>query len=524
MSGGEAALSSRRFRVGLVVGSLRQPRWVHRLVAALDALPGVEIVPIVESVRRKRGVPLVRVYAALDRLVYAKPEDALSESALAFRLGEPSAIGLDATGNEAGSASMDRLRALDLDVAVRLGVDEEPLRGADLARRGVLSLRHGTGDDGLREVLLAEPVTATELVRLGSVASQDAVLDRSWSQTDSTSLHASRERLAAKGGSMLLRAIRRLREDRPARAPYPASPVEGRVAAVATARGLVRLATRRAREVGLRLCFEDGWIIAAQRPPTWPPDPTRFEPWEPPPGMLWADPFPFVYGGRLHVFVEEAALDAPRAHLSVIEVGGDGRPGAARRILERPYHLSYPFVFEAGGQIYLVPETAENRTIEIYRCRVFPDQWELAGVLVSGIRAADATLLEHAGRWWIFACVAIEDALPLDELHLFHAPGPLGPFEPFAANPVVSDVRSARPAGRIFRHGDAWIRPAQDGSGRYGRAVRFERIVRLEPSGYEEREVASLEPGWSPGVRAVHTWNACEQLAMVDLVRRRRRF
>lgn len=229
-------------------------------------------------------------------------------------------------------------------------------------------------------------------------------------------------------------------------------------------------------------------------------------------------------GGSRFVFLEECALGASRAHLAVLEVGADGRPGPTRRVLERPYHLSYPFVFEWQGALFLLPETAENGTVELYRCEAFPDRWTPERVLLSGIAAYDATLLEHEGRWWMFACVAVPGGPPLDELHVFHAPEPVGPFTPVPGNPVVSDVRRARPAGRFFRHGGAWIRPAQDSSGRYGRAVRFQRVERLDPEGYAEREVAALSPGWRPDVLAVHTYNRCEGLTVVDFVRRRRRF
>ena len=34
--------------------------------------------------------------------------------------------------------------------------------------------------------------------------------------------------------------------------------------------------------------------------------------------------------------------------------------------------------------------------------------------------------------------------------HVFHADSPFGPFTPHRRNPVKSDVRSARPAGKLF--------------------------------------------------------------------------
>lgn len=519
-----------RLRVGLVLEGAAAPRWQHRVLSSLADDPAFEVVVLLLPPRRApRGSALLRGYEAIDRARYARPDDALSLSDLGARL-----QGLETRTLAGSEAALDEtsaalVRGLRLDVAVCLAPAGTALRAPGLARHGVLALHHGCGDDGFSEVVRAEPATCTELRRLGSREAGDTVLDRSWSQTDATSLHGSRERRAEKGGEMLLRALRRLRCGQPAvaaalaeAAPLAAPPAArpaGRVAA-----GLLTLGARRLRELAERLVFEERWIVAAMRAPTWPPDPARFEEWPPPEGRLWADPFPFVREGRTFVFLEEGALSAPRAHLSVLEVDEAGRPGPTRPILERPYHLSYPFVFEWQGTPYLLPETAENRTVELYRCVVFPDRWELDRVLLEGLRAFDATLFEEGGRFWLFACVAVADAPPLDELHLFHAPSPLGPFVPVAGNPVVSDVRRARPAGRVFRAGNAWIRPAQDGSGRYGRAVRFQRIERLDPEGYAEREIAVLEPGWRPEALGVHTWNATEEIAVLDLIRRRRRF
>lgn len=510
-----------RLRVGLVLLGELQPRWIHRLWSKLAADPAYDVVALrLPAARPGPTSSLLRGYERLDRARYARPHDALSLSEIGPRLAGTSSppVALDA---DSGA----RLRALALDVVLCLGTADPGLRVPDLAKFGVLALRHGCGDDGLSEVLRAEPATRTELLLLGEAAASDVVIDRSFSQTDATSFYASRERRAEKGGEMLLRALRRLRDGAPLATAAASEPVPARARPVAgLAAGLLRLGARRLRERVARLVFEDRWIVAAMGAPTWPPDPARFVDWLPPPGFLWADPFPFERDGRTFVFLEECALGAARAHLSVLEVGPDGRPGPARRILERPYHLSYPFVFEWQGTLYLMPESAENRTVELHRCVSFPDRWEPDRVLLAGLRAFDATLFEEGGRFWLFACVAVEDAPPLDELHLFHGPSPLGPFVPVAGNPVVSDVRRARPAGRVFRDGDAWIRPSQDGGGRYGRAVRFQKIERLDPEGYAEREIRVLEPGWRGDVLGVHTWNATPGLAVLDVIKRRRRF
>jgi len=60
---------------------------------------------------------------------------------------------------------------------------------------------------------------------------------------------------------------------------------------------------------------------------------------------------------------------------------------------------------------------------------------------------------------WMFSCIAAEGARAYDELFLFHAAVPRGPWTPHRLNPVLSDARFARPAGKPFLNGTRWLRP-----------------------------------------------------------------
>ncbi len=59
----------------------------------------------------------------------------------------------------------------------------------------------------------------------------------------------------------------------------------------------------------------------------------------------------------------------------------------------------------------MMPETAENKTIEVYRCVEFPYRWELAVTLMTNVNAVDATLVEHENRWWLFVNICENKAL-----------------------------------------------------------------------------------------------------------------
>src|SRR5690606_21505781 len=77
----------------------------------------------------------------------------------------------------------------------------------------------------------------------------------------------------------------------------------------------------------------------------------RFRELQPPKDRFWADPFPVHAGGSHWLFFEEYLYSEPYAHLCVAEITSEGMQ-APRIALKRPYHLSYPAVFEWEGEWY----------------------------------------------------------------------------------------------------------------------------------------------------------------------------
>jgi hypothetical protein len=161
--------------------------------------------------------------------------------------------------------------------------------------------------------------------------------------------------------------------------------------------------------------------------------------------------------------------------------------------------------------------------VELYRAVSFPDKWESAGVLLPDIAVADATLARLGNLWWMFATIGGKSISKNDELHLFFADSPLGPWRPHWRNPVKSDVRSARPAGQVFLWEGAHYRPSQDCSTSYGHAIVLNRIERIDPTHYREIEVARVSPAWRPRLVGTHTINAAAGLTVIDACLRRPR-
>jgi len=215
---------------------------------------------------------------------------------------------------------------------------------------------------------------------------------------------------------------------------------------------------------------------------------------------------------------------AGKAHIAVTEVRRDGSWSPPVPVLQRDYHLSYPFLLEHEGQLYMIPETGQNGTVELYRCVDFPLRWKLEKTLLQGVRLVDATLHRGADRWWMFANGAAGASRGFDdELHLFHADSLFGEWHAHPRNPVKSDVRCARPAGNLYWRDGKLYRPAQICVPRYGAGLSINRVLRLTPHSYAERQVERVLPDAAQGLLGLHTINRAGDLTVADAFTRRRR-
>ena len=270
--------------------------------------------------------------------------------------------------------------------------------------------------------------------------------------------------------------------------------------------------------------FIDQWVIMTARGADyhsirW----SALQPIIPDKDRYWGDPFVVPKENRYYVFIEEKIYATGRGRIACLTLDQEGRLLSNQIVLERAYHLSYPFIFEQHGETYMIPETAGNHSIGLYRCVRFPDQWEFVKTLMTDIYAVDATLLEHEHKYWLFANVKTPGGSSLDALHLYYAESPFAEhWVAHPRNPVVRDIRSARPAGHIFIQDGKLIRPSQDSSRRYGYALKFNVIRKLNETEYEETTESTFRP---PGgkILATHTFNQAGGMTVIDAVVRRRK-
>ena len=521
---------TRKLRVGVFADSPQQPRWLFEALAQAAAGECAELAVICTGEAKRTAPPaLWRAFETLDTRLVARRD--LSTCADIRMLAPGSrCVALE----PAAAADHIAIRALGLDVAIVLGDADVP--GLErVARYGAWRYAFGDGHDarerlaGVHEVIAGSPTTAVA-IRIRANGGE-RVACQSWSRTLGWSVAQNRANLFSKASAFLARALAGLHkrgarwlEEETGTAGAPACALAD--APALAVRHLPILGARLVERAIERAFTVGQWQIAFRFTPqeSWDAPLAAFHRLRPPRDRFWADPFALTKDARAWIFFEELVFGSDKAHISVVEVDREGRASPARRVLERDYHLSYPSLIQDDGALYMIPETAGNHTVEIYRCVEFPHRWKREQVLIDGMWCADATVWRGPDRWWMFVNSGNEGAEIHDELHIFSAPKLLGPWSPHPRNPVKSDIRCARPAGHLFRQGADLYRPAQICAPIYGAGVSLQRVTALTPHAFAEVEERRIVPPGGCGLIGLHTINRAGDLSVADVLARRARF
>jgi hypothetical protein len=533
---------------GVMLERVRSSPRVELAVVIMDATPGhVEADP---EPRVLRSSVLHAVAAQLLESTYQRLESGIWCEHDAFAVcdatdvlnGTPIMDATPSSAVDAGVSSYDleRLRRLHLDVLLLLGSSLHSAELASAARYGLWYLdstqypsRSGA-PPGFWEVYFGQPVTRMHLIALRANG-EHHVIACSSAGTHQLSVRLNRSNAYWNALSLVPRKLDQVYShgEQALQSPEtrhlaPNHRGLAREADVSTlALQIVRNVKRRAHERLKRTLNLEQWVllfhIGGSRPCTRIRD---FRSIVPPSDRYFADPHIVYRDGAYYVFIEEYPYEKAKGHISVIRIDKDGSHGEATKVLERPYHLSYPFVFEHGGDLYMVPESMANHAVELYRCTEFPNRWEFVRNLLQDVWAVDSTLLFHAGKWWLFAnLLENKGGSASEELFVFYTDCFLtGTWTSHPMNPVVSDVATARPAGPIQERDGKLYRPSQDCSVRYGYAIRINEIATLSTEEYAEREVDTIKPDWGKNVLGTHTLAYAAGLTVVDALLVRSKF
>ena len=508
-------------RVGLIIDSFVQPRWVRKSledILAADVSVFALLVRVAPE-KKNRDSLLYKLYQRMDRSFFRAPATALELVGIDDLVGSCPVLLAD---------ELEKIKAFNLDVLMNFGPTVFNSKLATFARHGVWFYAFEANDDshqnlhGFDALMNREPITISSLRSLKGDGTERIIYQSVSPTLSRFSVRLNNNACYLKSAAFIARSLVDLYEGHNAEANN-VSQRTGNLfeppTNAAMALMLLKLSVRAVSRTFAKLSSFEQWVLAYRF------NNTEFKYLIPPSDRFWADPFPIRMEGRYYIFFEEYLYAQGKAHISVIELDRKGIVSGPTEVLKLDCHLSYPFVFEWQGDSYMVPETGEKNVVELYRSVSFPFEWQLEKILLEANCPLDATLIEVKGRWWMFVNIQEQGVtVNWDELHLYYSESPQGPWRAHARNPIVSDVRSARPAGRLFWSNNILFRPSQDSTMRYGYGMTINEVVHISAEQYVEKETVKILPSWDKRIIGVHTLNTCGDITVIDCLVKRRKF
>ena len=540
-----------KLKIGLMIDSTNVPYWVYSMIDKITQSNYAKIELVIingnqipknsfySKMKNNRDYFLYKIYTKLENKMYKPESDVFGICDLTNELLNTKKITVIPKQTKYSdwieSEDIHEILKNDLDVIVRLGF--RILKGDILkaAKCGVWSFHHGDNDvnrggpAGFWEVFQNNPVTGSVLQIINDELDDGKILAKSYSTTDPILVKRNCNNYYNKTLSFLPRKLKELHELGKDQFLEKVEEQNKNIKFYSN-----RLYTKPTNTEFLKMsCYNFGKFLKRNLKNSY-----SFEQWGllfdikneisksmwrykkilPPKDRFWADPHIISMDKNYFIFIEEYVYSKSKGHIALIKMDKEGNYDYLGKILEKDYHLSYPFVFQLENNFYMIPETESNNNIELYKCTDFPKKWEYHGEIMNNVNAVDTTIFNYNDKWWMFTGMKENlGSSNSDELFLFHSDNPLSnDWESHSNNPIISDVRQARPAGKIFSFKDDIYRPSQNSSKFYGYGISVNQINNITKNEYQETIVTSILPNWDNNISRVHTFAYDDGLSMID--------
>jgi len=199
-----------------------------------------------------------------------------------------------------------------------------------------------------------------------------------------------------------------------------------------------------------------------------------------------ADPFLVNEGGCWYMFFEALESKSGRGVIC-LATSINGYDWTYKRVvLREAFHLSYPYTFKKDNTYYMVPESAEDASVRLYKAVQFPTKWTFTKELLKG-HYWDPSIVQFEDMWWLFSHNKLNGA---NDLRLHFASELTGHWQEHPCSPLITNnPHFTRPGGRILRLDGRLFRIAQDTYPEYGLQLFAFEILELSTTSYAERPV-----------------------------------
>ena len=168
----------------------------------------------------------------------------------------------------------------------------------------------------------------------------------------------------------------------------------------------------------------------------------------------------------------------------------------------------------------MIPETSENKRLEVYKCISFPNNWELYSTAFEGELIIDCTIFQDKHKKkWMFLNKKTVNSDGCSDLFIYKIDNlKLKNIIPHSKNPVITDSNRGRNAGPVYEEGGQYFRPSQiNNNGIYGRGLNINQIIRLNLNDYVEKSIENCYPFFKKDVVGIHHLCQKKNLFVTDL-------
>lgn len=184
-------------------------------------------------------------------------------------------------------------------------------------------------------------------------------------------------------------------------------------------------------------------------------------------------------------------------------------------LIDENYHMSFPFVFKYKDDYYMIPESCENSSLDLYKADAFPHKWIRIKTLIKGDNYVDPTVVEVDGRYFLFVYVdkrgeyqtLVYEISPELNLELIQK--------------IDYKQNIGRSAGKVFVNSEnELIRPVQMSEGEYGKETLLYKLEYKNES-FSEIHIGSIDNTKVKidnrlGVNRIHTYSKSGTFEAID--------
>lgn len=536
-------------RIGLLLDGSSLAYWQLEIVKQLMASEKVRIIAAIvnQTPPKPTKSPLLhfwymrskltwKLHESIDKKLFKVKVDASSRHDIADILSQLEIINVVPTKTKYCDylqvADLEKIKSLKLDVAIRFGFRIIKGDFLNISKFGIWSFHHADnqvnrgGPPGYWELFSGKRTTGITLQILNADLDGGMVLSRALCGDQGISINRNRNNIFLRSIPMMLEKLEQLYylgwekfslQHQQQKMDVYAQPLFQTPDNIPALINLASTIKRGFSGYIRRLFFKHQWTILIGEQPAGKSSLRKFNILKPPPHEYWADPVLYEKDGRFYVFFEAVPFENYQGYIAVLEyVNGEWKD--FKKVLAPPFHLSFPFLFEFDGRLFMLPESVSQSCLHFYECINFPDNWQLVEEASAAIPGIDSVVYHHQGMWYLFTTIAETAGAATNEvLALYLTDNPIkGEWKKHPKSPLFRDVSKGRMAGRIFEIDGKIFRPAQNGASGYGTSVNLFRITCLSPIDYSEEFVAEIGPNWRQDITKLHTWNVYDKVTVSD--------